>query len=339
MTIYRFTAKVTVLSVVVVLMTGAAMAQTKPSISSIDAKRTEVLDYLVRTSGKETVLGIENKNMSRPASDTARVAELAGKSPAFWGADFGFGHRAVDNRQSMTEEAKRQWQQGAMVSLMYHTCVPTRDEFCDWDDIGGKHPVHLTDAQWAELMTPDTGLNKAWFGRLDTLAAYFQQLQDAGVITLFRPFHEMNQCVFWWSCHKGPNGTARLYEITHDYLTKTKGLHNIIWVWNVQDFKTLSTDVDTYRPSSSAFDMASLDVYEKEGYTAEKYDLLRRAAGGKPIAIGECKYYPTVETLRSQTKWVYAMLWPDFIEDNRATAPALFAAPEVITLEKMPGWR
>lgn len=320
------------------LAAGISAAQTKPSLTSVDAKRSEVLAYLKRMSGKGTVLGIENKSANKSPSDMARITEIAGKSPALWGADFGFGHRAVDNRQLMTDEAKRQWQQGAIVSLMYHTCAPTGDEFCGWDDVGGKHPVHLTDAQWTELMTPNTELQKAWLHRLDALAVYFQQLQDAGVVALFRPFHEMNQCVFWWSCHTGPNGTARLYELTHDYLTKTKGLHNIIWVWNVQDFKTLAADVRTYRPSKSAFDVASLDVYEKSGYTTEKYDLIRHAAGKKPIAIGECKYYPAAETLRAQPKWVFAMLWPDFIEDNRATAPALFALPEVITLDKMPGW-
>ena len=33
----------------------------------------------------------------------------------------------------------------------------------------------------------------------------------------------------------GTRGTARLYQITHDYLVGTKGLTNLIWVWDVQD--------------------------------------------------------------------------------------------------------
>lgn len=91
---------------------------------------------------------------------------------------------------------------------------------------------------------------------------------------------------------------------------------NILWVWNVQDFTSLSTDVDAYSPGSAYFDIATLDVYNT-GYTQSNYDAMRRISGGKPIAIGECRFMPTAALLAQQSRWVYAMLWPDFIEQNR----------------------
>ncbi|KQW45831.1 hypothetical protein ASD88_13185 [Pelomonas sp. Root662] len=285
-------------------------------------------------------MGAHNKNSPTPFSDSARVEAITGKPSALWSGDFLFGSTYVNARGTMIAEAKKQFEKGALVNLLYHACAPTRDEMCSWDDIGGANPEKLTDAQFKDLLTPGTTLHKNWIGRLDTLASYFQQLEDAGVVVMFRPFHEMNQCVFWWACHTGTYSTPALYRMTHDYLTKTKGLDNIIWVWNVQDFDSLGTDVDTYNPGAEYFDIASLDIYMK-GYTDFNYQTMLRAAAGKPIAIGENQYVPTAEQLAAQPKWVFQMLWPDFIDDprNKTALPVLYSSPNALTLDQMPGWK
>jgi|GEM_PF-542833 len=307
------------------------------SSTSTAVKKQQILNYLNSISGNHTLVGIENKDASHPTSHTDQITAMTGKVSSFWGGDFGFGSGAVNNRSTLIAEAKRQFSQGALVSLMYHACAPTRDEYCSWDDIGGGNPAKLSDAQFVELTTPGTNLYNAWINRLNTLSVYLQDLKDSGVVVVFRPFHEMNQCVFWWSCHKGPNGSARLYQITHDYLANTKGLDNIIWNWNVQDFSNLGTEVDAYNPGSAYFDMATLDVYNT-GYTQNNYNTMLRVSGGKLIAVGECQFMPTASLLAQQNKWLYVMLWPDFISQNQSTLPALYSASNVLTLEEMPGW-
>ncbi len=299
--------------------------------------KQQMLAYFGSITGNHALVGIENKDSSNPTGDTDQITGITGRVPSFWGADFGFGS-AVDYRQTMINEAQKQFASGALVGLMYHACPPTMDEYCSWDDIGGAHPVHLTDSQWTELLTPGTALYNTWISRLDTLAGYFQQLKNQNAVVLFRPLHEMNQCVFWWSCHTGSNGSARLYQITHDYLANTKGLDNIIWVWNVQDFPSLNSDVNTYNPGSGYFDIASLDVYNT-GYTTGNYNAMLGVAAGKPIAVAECEFMPTASLLASQNRWIYVMLWPDFISENQATLPALYGASNVLTLDEMPaGW-
>jgi hypothetical protein len=32
-------------------------------------------------------------------------------------------------------------------------------------------------------------------------------------------------------------------------------------------------------------------------------------------------------------------MWPDFFSDNTTSIPALFGDSQVLTLEKMPGWK
>ncbi|MEP7123942.1 MAG: glycosyl hydrolase [Byssovorax sp.] len=300
--------------------------------------RQKVLDYLAGISGNKTVAGQQNKFNSDPAGATQQLQTITGKTPGLWSADFGFGQDAVDNRAKMIGEAKKQWSDGAIVQIMYHNCVPTRDELCSWDDVGGKHPQHLSDDEWSQLVTDGTDLNKAWKGRLDTLSAFFADLKSAGVAPLFRPLHEMNQGAFWWGGRGGSTGTRKLWQLTHDYLTKTKGFDNIVWVWDVQDFVSLDNDIVDYNPGTDYFDVAALDMYDV-GYIQHNYDLMLGAAAGKPIAIGECEQLPTSDLLLKQPKWAFFMLWPDFIDENKGVLPGLYGAPNVITEDQMPGWK
>jgi hypothetical protein len=301
--------------------------------------RQHVLDFLQAHAGKGTLLGQHDRNNATPDDATAQVTALAGRAPALWEADFGYGADAdADARARMIAEAESQWAAGALVGLTYHACPPTRDEHCSWNDIGvGGSSAQLTDAQFLDLTTSGTPLNDAWLHRLDTLATYLRQLQSAGVGVVFRPLHEMNQCVFWWACHKGPNGSARLYQITHDYLVDAKGLDNLVWAYNVQDFATLASDLVAYSPGPADFDIATLDVYTS-GFTQENYARMLAFANGKPVAVAECGQLPTPAELAAQPRWSYVSLWPDFIDLNAESLPALYRAPDVVTLAQMPGW-
>ncbi|HEY8090578.1 MAG TPA: glycosyl hydrolase [Polyangiaceae bacterium] len=316
----------------------ASTPDAPPDANPALAAKQKVLAYLAGISGKQTVVGIEDKTSSTPTSDSDTIAGITGKTPGFWSTDWGFGSDAVNNRQTIVDEGKRQWAKGAIVQYIYHACPLTMDELCSWDDIGGAAPKHLTDPQWTDLVTPGTALNAAWLARLDGIAPYFQQLKDAGVAPLFRVLHEMNQGVFWWAGRSGPGGTAKLFQITHDYLVGTKGLDNIIWVWNLQDFDTLHADVTGYAPGPSYFDVAALDVYNT-GYTQGNYDDMKSASAGKPIGIAECQFMPTADLLTQQPLWTYADMWPDFISQNTSMLPGLYAAPNVLTLGRMPGWK
>ncbi len=333
---------------------GGAMSANDASTSTSDATapdgavkseaaappdaRAQVLAFIAGISGSKTIAGQHDKYNATPSDATDWITSHTGKTPALWSADFGFGTDALANRGRMIAEAKAEWHKGAIVQLMYHNCIPTRDELCGWDDIGGANPQHLSDAQWTELVTDGTALNLAWKKRLDALSVFFADLKAAGIAPLFRPLHEMNQGVFWWGGRKGAMGTRRLFQITHDYLVGTKGFDHIIWVWDIQDFDTLATDAHDYDPGAAYYDIAALDVYGG-GYDRAKYDVMLGVAGAKPIAIGECQHPPTSALLAQQPKWAFFMLWPDFLDENAAMLPALYAAPNVITEAQMPGWR
>ena len=306
------------------------------------------LDFLHSISGSKTVAGQHNDRKEvapGPSHYTNRIYQITGKYPALWGGDFEFDGFRIDSRQAMIDEAKVQWNKGALISLMWHACPPTVAEPCDWY----KHvQSDLSDAQWRDLTTEGGNLNGIWKSRMDQIAVYLQELEDYGVEVLFRPYHEMNQGNFWWGGRPGANGTAKLFRMNHDYFTKVKGLTNLIWVWDVQDFGSLASDVNSYNPGNEYWDIAALDVYDKNDqtqvyYSASKYQAMVGIPGNDPIALGEVGKLPSASELQNQPLWTFFMGWasevwkPEFNNTNQDIIN-LYNASNVITLDEMPGW-
>ena len=299
----------------------------------------KTLNYLYTIQGKKTVSGIHNREPnSQPARWTNQIFSLTGKYPALWSGDFLFQSDNINNRQLMIDEAVKQYKSGALINIMWHACNPAGTSPCNWDD--GKGVLSkLTDQQWNELLTDGTTINTNWKAMMNEVAVYLQQLKDKNIEVLWRPLHEMNQGKFWWGGRPGANGTRKLYQQMHDYLTKTKGLSNLVWVWDMQDFGTLDSDLSNYNPGSDYWDIAALDVYDG-GYTQAKYMSMVNVAGSKPIAIGECEKLPTPTELSYQPKWTFFMGWSELIFDKNTSAEInnVFSSGPVITLDKMPGW-
>lgn len=320
---------------------SGGQSTTPPPVDTSKTASTpyKTLNYLYSISGIKTVAGIHNREPnSTPAVWTDSIYKTTGKYPGFWSGDFLFEADNIDNRQTMINEAISEWNRGAIVQLMWHACNPSRSEPCGYDTTGVLSK--MTDDQWTQLLTPGTAINAKWQGMIDEVCVYLQQLKDKKIEVLWRPLHEMNQSSFWWGGRPGPNGTRMLYQQMHDYMVKTKGLTNLIWVWDLQDFGTLTDDVNAYNPGVNYFDIAALDVYDGSGYTTDKYNTMLTAAAGKPIAIGECEVLPTAAQLQAQPKWTFFMSWSELTFRGNSTAQlkALYNAPNVVTLDKMPGW-
>lgn len=301
-----------------------------------------MLNYLNEIKGSKTVVGVHNDEKvleNNPSYWSKKAAELTGSWPALWGMDFGFGEAGVGLRASLVSQAEAAWQQGALVNVMMHVCPPTTNEDCGWE---GGVLTDLTEAQWTSLLTEGGDLNNAWKVRLDSYAKIFESMNQRGVRVLFRPFHEMNQTLFWWSLAGKPEYTVKLYQLTHDYLVDDKALTNLTFTWNLQDFSTLEADLDAYDPGAGYWDILSLDNYNTDGkgFSQEKYDLLLNKAGDKPIALGEVATLPTPEILKQQPKWTFVMSWAEltFIDNSDSSIKALYSADNVVTLEDKAGW-
>jgi mannan endo-1,4-beta-mannosidase len=296
--------------------------------------RARVLALLHEISGSRVVAGQHNREPnSEPSKWTAAIQQTTGKVPGLWSGDFLFQQDNIAHRPAMIAEASKQWAEGALVNLMWHACPPTQGEPCGWE---GGVTSHLTDEEWEKLITDGTPLNRTWKARLDDIAGFLGQLQAQGVGVMFRPFHEMNQGMFWWGGRPGERGTRRLYQLTHDYLTIEKGLGELVWIWDVQD---LSWDFAEYDPGARNWDVFALDVYG-DGFTDAKYQAMLEIAGDRPIAIGECARLPMASELAAQPRWTFFMAWAELVYESNSDEEinSVYGAPAVLTRDELPGW-
>jgi mannan endo-1,4-beta-mannosidase len=172
------------------------------------------------------------------------------------------------------------WKKGGLVEVALHANNPATGE---WDnpsdsDWNSSMVVNMIDA-----VTPGTRTNNNWNAELDRIAPGLIDLQNNGVVVLFRPLLEMNGDWFWWGARDGTE-FRNLWIYTFNYLTRTKNLHNLLWVYalNANTGNTL-----TYYPGDQYVDVVGVDYYSSSGNfpTAYEYQTLRNL--GKPFALTE----------------------------------------------------
>lgn len=303
----------------------------------------ESLNYLYSIQGNYTVGGIHNRQpISNPNQYSTQLNGILGDWPGLYGSDFMFEYNEIDDRQTMINQVITEWNNGAMINLMWHACNPAGGEPCNWDSNSADVKSYLNNTQWNNLLTNGTTINNNWKAMMDEIATFLQQLEDAGVEVFFRPLHEMNQGAFWWGGRPGSGGSAALYRLTHDYLTYTKGLSNLIWVWNLQDFGSFTSDLNNYDPGASYWDVLTMDMYwsDGSGYTSVKYNAMVNKANGKPIGIGECQDLPAVNLLSQQPLWTFFMGWSELVFSGNSNQKIqdIYWSGRVRVLDEMPGW-
>jgi mannan endo-1,4-beta-mannosidase len=323
----------------------------KPVTPGASSEAAALLTYIRSLTGKRTLTGQHNFPNTKDTS-TRRAAEVFGKTPAVFGQDFGFAapgdKDAAAARPDLIAECKRQYEQGAIITLCWHAVPPTADEPVTFQPRRGAAPTNrlasvqgrLTDEQWNDVITSGTDLHKHWCEQVDVIAGFLKQLQAAHVPVLWRPYHEMNGDWFWWGGRRGERGTAVIYRQIFDRLAKHHQLNNLIWVWSVDRPTSPDRKFADYFPGADYFDIASLDVYGSD-FKQSYYDDLLKVAAGKPIALAEVGAPPTLAVLEQQPKWTWWMTWAGMVRaggTNNPAVQALFNDPRSLSLND-PGYR
>jgi mannan endo-1,4-beta-mannosidase len=172
--------------------------------------------------------------------------------------------------------------QGGLIGLSYHVDNPfTR---------GSAYDVTNVDLpQLADPDHPQTPAGTQWKADLDRIAAVIQQFADAGAVVLFRPLHESNGSWFWWG-QRDPGDFQALWQGMFRYLTASRGLHNLLWVYSAsRDYGDPLTDPIRLYPGDDVVDIVGLDIYDDDLSDAQpgKRGYAAMTAMGKPFGITE----------------------------------------------------
>jgi len=325
------------LTFVFLLISGShAIAQRfEPVNKNATPEAKKLLSYLYDIKGKYILSGEHNYNHEMNVySDSVR--SITGKYPALWGTDF-IWNGTNDPGQQIVNEAIKKWKQGYLVTLMWHQGRPI-----DLPPYGWKESVQgkLTDAEWQELITPGTELNKLWLERIDQVASYLKQLQDAHVPVLWRPYHEMNGVWFWWGDKKGPDGIIKLWKMMYDRYINYHHLNNLIWVWGANGLRDIPEDeayhYGYYYPGADYVDILGADVYHFD-YEQSDYNELLNVANGKIIALTENGELPRQEILKAQPQWSWFMVWTSWLwtDNTKDRVKEIYNLPQTLNHDEV----
>ena len=214
------------LFVLLVLFACVAASALEPANPNANAKAKAVLNYLQSLSARQ-----EKRLLSGQFTGTGQrtnlrlmdqIHEQTGQWPALVGADYADFANGSLTSKAPNQAAIQYWNEGGLVTISAHLYNPANPKGGGLRDQG----VDLND-----LLAPDGETHTRWMQELDLIAAGLQELKDAGVVVLWRPFHEMNGDWFWWGA-KDPDTFIKVWQHMFDYFTKTKGLDNLLWVYS-----------------------------------------------------------------------------------------------------------
>jgi mannan endo-1,4-beta-mannosidase len=201
------------------------------------------------------------------------IHEVSGKWPAYIGVDYtSFRGQRLDYEEA-DRVAVEYWRQGGLVEVNTHLPNPTSTKGIGLRDKG----VRL-----ADLLTAGSPANIAWLHELDTIAEGLGRLQDAGVVVMWRPFHEMNGGWFWWGA-KPPADFVALWRHMFTYFTETKHLHNLIWLYS----PNMGPSAGDYYPGDAYTDMVGLDAYTDSIDSGHIKGFAALLKTDKPVGFGE----------------------------------------------------
>lgn len=258
------------------------------------------------------------------------IFAATGKNVGLMGIDYYFENNSSTNNSIVS------WSNaGGLTTIM-----------ADWDNPASKAGVgagDLTNVDFTQLITSGNSLNTTFNSYLDAVATGLQTLQSNNVTVLFRPFHEMNGDWFWWG-NKDATQFKNAWIYMFNYLTNTKGLHNLLWVYA----PFAHYDMTAYYPGSAYVDIAGMDDYDGISLT-DTTDYNTLLTFGKPFALceyGPCSasgcsspqdWSPFITSMKTaMPKTVYWMQWAQTwsMTYNTGTSTVL-ADPWVITRDEI----
>jgi mannan endo-1,4-beta-mannosidase len=198
----------------------------------------------------------------------------------------------------------------------------------------------------SDLVDPTTVAYRNWHTDLDRIATLLGKLQSAGVVVLWRPFHEMNGNFFWWGFDPTPTDFSNAWREEYRYFTEVKQLNNLIWVYAPNkdwgDRKWVKS-VSYFYPGNEFVDIVAFDLYatDFENQISPDYEELLKF--GKPLAIAEAgpsgsytggqfdnMHYLNVKA--KYPKFAYFMCWMDW---NNVTVSILKNANDSLMMNNV----
>jgi mannan endo-1,4-beta-mannosidase len=276
------------------------------------AKTKALFAKLVATYGRKTLTGQYGQ------TDCDYIEKTTGKVPAILGGDFmDYSPSRVERGADPKNESEKMIaaaKTGRIVTMSWHWNAPKDLIDKAYRDSNGSE----VDARWYKgfyanattfdvekaLANPASEDYKLILRDIDAVAVQLRKFADAGIPVLWRPLHEAEGKWFWWGA-KGPQAYIKLWRLMFDRLTKTHGLHNLIWVHNCV--------AKAWYPGDGYVDVVGVDAYpsdRSDPLSATWESLQAWLDGKKLLAVTEFGGVPDLNRMhRFGARWAYFVSW------------------------------
>jgi len=146
-----------------------------------------------------------------------QVFDKTGQWPGIVSAEYANWHYSGTNQKVIWREVNPvlidYWNKGGLVELHFHP-------------IGPSGTINNPNENLDAILNSGGAFNSTYMALLDQAVAGLKNLQDNGVVVLWRPIHDFAG-PFWWG--GSPDRHRRVWKHMFDYF-KSKGLNNLLWV-------------------------------------------------------------------------------------------------------------
>ena len=245
--------------------------------------------------------------------DRSDIHDVTGKYPALYGMDLGGieldSPLNIDKNDfnHMRVSAIAHHERGGVITFSWHPMNPLT---------GGT----TWDTQSTEVVAsilPGGEKHEMFMGWLSKAADFLGSVKDAEgnpIPMIFRPWHEHTRDFFWWGqnlCTK--EQYTSLWRMTHDYMTKERGLDNLVWAYSPDAGGLTDDNFGEKWPGDDVVDMVGIDFYQftpnEEYIEKTRHSLALTEAfakeHGKLMAVTEAGY----EGVKYE-KWWTEVLYP-----------------------------
>ena len=297
---------------------GEAASGSLAEPSAAAEKKERIFAYLEENFGTY-MLSCQQEStwMTSPEYEMDYLLENTGQLPAMRGLDF-----MNNDFEGVVQRAKDWDARGGIVTICWHTGVKSSG----YEESKKDHP------NFKKLLTEGTDEYRELMESWDLAATALQELRDAGVPVLWRPFHEFDGKWFWWGKGNGEN-FIRLWQLMYDKFTYEYGLDNLIWVLGYSEKVK-----DGWYPGDEYVDIIGSDNYD-DSTNARAWKKLEKITTDKPMAFHECGNVPSVEDFTEDgTIWSWFMIWHTewLTKNDTENLKAVYNSDLVITLDELP---
>lgn len=246
----------------------------------------QLFKYLTRLPEKESKRVISGQNcghgdeiVSVYQDHMYALKNITGSWPGMIGVDYEYTQRFKAAQLSACNQILIDyWNHGGLVTINWSPYNP-------WTD-GGTRDLDVGD--FAALYHPDSLIYKKWHKQLDRIALGLKELQEAGVVVLWRPMQEMNGSWFWWGQTDNADHYKQIYRDMFTYFTREKALNNLLWVYSTvsKGQANFIKPVDFFYPGDGYVDIVGTNVYKSEDFSIPDYG--QYLGFNKPLALTEC---------------------------------------------------